>query len=330
VSRYVDVMHETRAERDLGSLLRGLTDEETTLACDVNRLVARLTKRLFGEARFTTGSLFRAMNIFRHVRMMFPERRITVLEIGPGSGYLGALLLLSGHRYVATDITQPFYLFQNLLWNEVLPNRVHELATADDDVGVLLREPGPAAIHVPWWKYMSWYRSMPRWPVDLVTANHVLCEMMKWGRIYSLKIARSLLANGAAAPAFAFEGWGFEATPSGQVLAEFEQNGFAMTLNDGSFTIMEPRANIPPREPQTSSGIRRWLGKTDGNPAVPPSHLADSSSALASAVVRARSELFSTRMLDAPAVFKRMRDALHVDALETPDEEFCRFVGLTY
>jgi hypothetical protein len=103
-----------------------------------------------------------------------------------------------------------------------------------------------------------------------------------------------------------------------------------MTLNDGSFTIMEPRANIPPREPQTSSGIRRWLGKTDGNPAVPPSHLADSSSALASAVVRARSELFSTRMLDAPAVFKRMRDALHVDALETPDEEFCRFVGLTY
>ena len=35
------------------------------------------------------------------------------LEIGPGSGYLGALIMQQGWKYYSTEVTQAFYLYQN-------------------------------------------------------------------------------------------------------------------------------------------------------------------------------------------------------------------------
>ena len=67
-----------------------------------------LTEKQFGIRVRPWASLLFCLNMFRLVKAMsnFAGEDLPVYEIGPGSGYLGALLVRSGHRYVATDIAE--------------------------------------------------------------------------------------------------------------------------------------------------------------------------------------------------------------------------------
>ena len=68
--------------------------------------------------------------MFRLVKAMsnFAGEDLPVYEIGPGSGYLGALLVRSGHRYVATDIAEGFYLWQSRMLEAMADGDFCELA----------------------------------------------------------------------------------------------------------------------------------------------------------------------------------------------------------
>jgi hypothetical protein len=233
VGRYVDVMHEGRLAGAFDQILGGaVTKDEMDLMREVAQIVQRLSVERYGRAMVPKDALARGLNIYRHVRFLYPAGRATVLEIGGGSGYVGAMLSLAGYTYISTDITQAFYLFQNHLMNTVTPARLVELATDPRSFGELKEVPQGWAVHVPWWKFVVPEPSFPL-PVDLVTANHCLCEMHPRALAYTLKVCGKLLANRGAETCFLFEGWGSTTrNPIWSVNKKFAECGYGIAHND--------------------------------------------------------------------------------------------------
>lgn len=328
--RFVDTMHETRFAGDVTHRLRGLTDEELELVRVVNRAVAALSGRLYGSAMFTTSSLARALNVFRHIKALYPEPGTTVLEVGPGSGYLGALLMLSGYKYAATDITQGFYLYQSHLWRWLFGDRFHELATEPGDPRELLSRDGVAGVHLPWWVYMTLFREPTPVTVDVVTANHMLCEMTRLSRRYTVKMARLMLSGSVRRPSFLFEGWGYDLVTSVyEAYRGFRWNGFALRHEDDDIVVFEPDEAPFSDDPDIREMMAAYMAKRGpGQPPRPlPAVLVDRRGDWEERILAARAALAPSRVHDIESVTAALKETLGVDDLRTPDEKFYAFLG---
>jgi SAM-dependent methyltransferase len=94
---------------------------------------------------------------------------LRILEIGPGSGYLGLLLANDGHHYFAMDAAQAFYLYQKKLWLDIYGKDYFDYSESSS-------RPNSAKVtHIPWWQFAN--LSIPIPDVDVVTINHALAEM---------------------------------------------------------------------------------------------------------------------------------------------------------
>src|ERR1700678_3631227 len=98
--RYVDVMHETRLEQTVNEVLNGLTEDEFAAFQRAVNFVVHFTSETFGRPLHCENALLRAMNIYRYIKAMKPK---VVMELGPGSGYLGLLVILDGTGYIAFE-----------------------------------------------------------------------------------------------------------------------------------------------------------------------------------------------------------------------------------
>ena len=97
------------------------------------------------------------------------DAALRVLEIGPGSGYLGMLLANDGHQYFAMDAAQAFYLYQKKLWSDIYGADYFDYSESSP-------RPSTAKVtHIPWWQFAN--LSIPIPDVDVVTINHALTEM---------------------------------------------------------------------------------------------------------------------------------------------------------
>ncbi len=332
VWRFADTMHETRFANDVANRLGGLTDEELDLCVTVNRQVRKLSTELYGRPAFTTGSLIRALNVFRHIRWLYPERGTVVLEIGPGCGYLGALLMLSGYRYIATDVTQGFYLYQNHLWRWLIGDGFRELAGNDTSVHDCLQDERVTGIHLPWWAYMTWFRDKTPVSVDVVTANHMLCEMSKLSRRYTMKLTRRLLDGGTKAPSFVFEGWGYDLiTSEYEAYRGFRWNGFAMRHHDPDITVFEPTTEPFRDDPAVRDMVWAYVrSRSLSEPSKPfPSVLTDKAGNWTERIEAGRASIADRRIHTLDAVVASFKEALGVDSLQTPNEEFFAFLEHT-
>jgi hypothetical protein len=229
VWRYAEVMHEGRLPHTFADLLGdGVTQEEMALMRTIVRAVVALSGRHYRKVVVPKDALVRALNVYRHIRYLYPNGGATIVEIGPGSGYLGALLVLSGFSYVAVDIAQGFYVFQNHLFNAIAPGRVVELVEDDRAVSDFSTLERGQVLHVPWWK---WMMPEPAFSLgaDIVTANHCLCEMHGRALLYNVKTSSGILANGGQDGLFLFEGWGSDAlNPVWSVAKAFADNGYSL------------------------------------------------------------------------------------------------------
>jgi hypothetical protein len=275
--RYVDVMHETRLEQTVNQVLGGLTDEEFALFGRAVRFMIGFTQAQFGHALRCENALLRAMNIYRYIKALKPS---TVMELGPGSGYLGLLLILDGIGYIACENTQAFYLLQNRLWQAAAGVRFLELA----EDGRSLREvlsglPDAAAVHVPWWKVVDLDLANLPGSLDVVTANHCLTEMQPNAMKYYLRMASSLLQP--LPGAFVFEGWGSQINhPRGEVAREFSNTGFRLCHADGSVVAYVARAESEqyghvPLPVSAKHKARNLARNLVGLPTVPYSYFID-------------------------------------------------------
>ena len=238
--KYAEVMHETRFERDFDWLLgQRISDSEFGLIKRVISAGVDMTRTSFSQTVAPRSALVRALHVHRLIQNLPRTGPLRCFEIGPGSGYLGCLLLMSGCSYAATDIAQGFYLFQSRLWNHVTGGQLNEMAI-DGEWDRSMR-PG-FATHVPWWEfYRMLYSPVPE--VDIVTCNHALCEMHPNSLAMAIRVAKRML-TGSGVKAFVFEGWGYERLVSrAYATRQFCDAGFRLIHNDNEATVFVPVDN---------------------------------------------------------------------------------------
>ncbi len=162
--RYADVMHDGRAEKSY-ERLNGLTEREFSLLRHAVEHAAIVTENL-GRRVVPVDAPLMAVIPYRLIKMCVETG--SVFELGPGSGYLGAMLLDDNFDYTCSDACQAFYLWQQRVY---------------------------AGYQVPWWKWYDHERE--DFKVDVVTANHVLNELHENAlRYFVVRAERMLSARG--------------------------------------------------------------------------------------------------------------------------------------
>lgn len=180
---------------------------EADLINRVNVQVLDVNTKVFGTRVAPYGTAIRMLPLLRFITAFanrFYDRPLRILEIGPGAGYLGTMLVEAGHSYVAVDATQGFYLWQNRMWSHLFGDALRE--TALDDT--LERSLTHKITHVPWWHFAR-MRSGLDWGIDLVISRAVLAETALLFQNFAVRVARDLL-GGRGAKAFVFDGVGAE------------------------------------------------------------------------------------------------------------------------
>lgn len=236
--RYIDSMHETRTNYNMVHLLKGLTAREFELFKRVVRIVDEHAKGHYPHRAHPTAALLRAIHVLRLIKIVTGEERPTVLEVGPGCGYLGMLLIMEGYPYVSTDVAQAFYLYQSHMLAYVAQD-LQELAIEEGDI-LALRQPKPGtAIHIPWWKWVTLKPTEIALSAGILTSNHCLCEMHPSSMAYLAIAARKILANYHGAAKFVFDSWGYNLLHGeGTVLGKFMDQGFRLVHNETAVSAM--------------------------------------------------------------------------------------------
>jgi hypothetical protein len=167
------------------------------------------------------------------------KRSLSVLEVGPGSGYLGSLLIKAGFQYAAADATQAFYLWQNRLFAGVSGDDLVEQAL----VPVGTAPPVGKVTHIPWWHFLTGVFDMPL-NVDVVVCEQALCEMHAWAMRYTLHAARHVLRN-SDVKAFVFSGHGHPQNSVEDVERSFAEAGFKRVLSEKVFCYVPRGHSVP-------------------------------------------------------------------------------------
>jgi len=94
------------------------------------------------------------------------QKEITILEVGPGCGYLGVFLSLSGYKYIAIECVQAYYVYQSSLWNHIFKNDYNNGISKNNSQKIR---------HIVWWEFNKLNFKTPEF--DIFTANHVFSEM---------------------------------------------------------------------------------------------------------------------------------------------------------
>ena len=97
--------------------LKGLRPEEFDVLKKITLEVSKITKNL-GNENNVKSSLISAIYQKRIFELFF-DNNSKVLEIGGGSGYLSLLLALNNYKVSLYDVTEGYYLFQNLLFEKL-------------------------------------------------------------------------------------------------------------------------------------------------------------------------------------------------------------------
>ncbi|MDB4805119.1 hypothetical protein OAH16_00790 [bacterium] len=255
--RYVEGMHEERFDEFSEFLDNRLTIREFDMLQRLTGLMCDFTESRFHEMDFARSSVLASLNVFRHIGYLSGNQPLRVFEFGPGSGYLGAMLILEGYPYASTDITQALYLYQNHSWNFFSDGKVTEGVTQEIDPGILASIPGGSVVHVPWWEFVQ-LRPDEVPAFDIVTCNHALTEMHPDSLRFCLLMSRALLKRSdSSLPAFVFEGWGY-ATPDDieRTCKTFQEFGFSMIHSDWLITIFVPKvANNSVQSPERIKAV---------------------------------------------------------------------------
>ena len=239
--RFAETMHEGSHSWVWKKFLTGLTENEAAALSELNfDILPKLSSRYHRSVQ-AGNSFLSPLLLARQVNAMFPGKRLRILEIGSGSGYLSWYLARAGHTVITTDVAQGFYLFQNHLLRQGLGDAMVELATDDSSIADCLNDPEIRSIHLPWWKYYDLYRSEPSWFVDVILSEGNLCEMSAYGHRYAINLADRVLDRENAFSFLGFLTWGYqEYTRHFDVFEAFCESGFAMRHTDEKLTVMAP------------------------------------------------------------------------------------------
>ena len=190
ILRFVDTMHETKDAKYFDRKRYSFSDHETDLIRDVCCRVSALTERLFDRQTLPIMSPLAHVMPYRVIHNIEKTlgRKLRIFEIGPGSGYLGAYLMLTGHSYSSMDNSTGFYLWQNRFFSTIAAETFVELAS---DQSTLHTE-GPQSFHCPWWEFVA-EESNTSIEADLIICDHALGEIHPLGLDFILRKCLTLM-----------------------------------------------------------------------------------------------------------------------------------------
>ncbi|HXF54943.1 MAG TPA: hypothetical protein VNK52_12535 [Hyphomicrobiaceae bacterium] len=171
------------------------TAAEANLLGRVSAATAELTRSLGREVRPLLSHLAQIgpFRIMMEIRRRLALDRITVFDVGAGSGYQSALLALAGNRVLVTDNAQGLYLFQSMLLKCCLGSGVRDWLV-DGRPERHFDEP----VHtIPWWEYLKLRRG-PAPGVDIFFCNNNLGEMNYGAAAFTAHLANRLMAGSPA------------------------------------------------------------------------------------------------------------------------------------
>jgi len=185
--RYHDVMQDGRLALnfDLLDSVGGLDDLKVVRQAAT--ALVDFSHRRFGFASAGKDMLSRACYQYALLcrTLSTHPRPWTILEVGPGCGYLGLLLGLAGHRYIALEASQAMYVYQSSLFADVF---------ADEYENGLSGSSNSRISHLAWWDFCSEGRALPR--LTGATANHMIAEMNKLGLRHLLRRLHTSQSDG--------------------------------------------------------------------------------------------------------------------------------------
>lgn len=239
----------TQDERDLIARARDMV-ADATLA-DFARSIRPVTNLLVQTGPF---------RVMAHLASFFGRAPLALFEVGPGAAYLGVLMSLAGHRYMAYDVTQSLYIWQQYLLHACAGGDFVETAEKSEfDASIQSR-----VVHLPWWQYV---RFLHRCPVraDVVYSNSNLGEMSPLALKHVLHISRRMLTDSPIG-LFAYFSTGMTAQSSPEQLAAafvaagyrqvFQQPFVAYVLEEADHRAIETAfaRGIPFYDPSVRGG----------------------------------------------------------------------------
>lgn len=236
--RYVDVMHECMLPSFYQQILKGITTQEFDLLQKLWGHLADFTEQWFHKPMVAKGTAAQALNVLRHIKFIYGDARPRVMELGGGSGYLGALLLLEKYPLAGMDVSQAMYIYQNHFQNFLTQGGVIEGAIDSLTSKELASLHPDRPCHIPWWKYSQLSDQDPV-PFDCVICNNALCEMAELSLRYTLLLMHRYLADDGRGPkVFMFQGWG-DSIPDtrANVCRLFYLFGFRLVHHDMNITV---------------------------------------------------------------------------------------------
>jgi len=171
------------------------TAVEAKLLSKVSAATAELTRSLGREVRPLLSHLAQIgpFRIMMEIRRRLGLDRLTVFDVGAGSGYQAAMLGLSGNRVLVTDNAQGLYLFQSMLLKRCFGNGARDwLVEGRPEAG--FDEPAHA---IPWWEYVK-LRHGAAPEVDVFFCNNNLGEMNYGAAAFTVHLAKRLMAASPA------------------------------------------------------------------------------------------------------------------------------------
>ncbi len=167
--RYHDVMQEGRFHKILQAIGK-YSDHEFDLVTKTAKQILSFSERELTIRNSGKNALVKSLYQYQLIMKQRPhDGPLQILEIGPGSGYLGLLLANDGHQYFAMDAAQAFYLYQKKLWSDIYGSDYFDYSESSS-------RPDTAKItHIPWWRFAN--LSIPIPEVDIMTCNHALAEI---------------------------------------------------------------------------------------------------------------------------------------------------------
>ena len=167
--RYHDSMQDGRFKQNL-RLIGSYSDHDFDLVTKTAKQILSFSERELTMRNSGKCALTRSLYQYQLLMKNRPhDGPLRILEIGPGSGYLGLLLANDGHQYFAMDAAQAFYLYQKKLWSDIYGADYFDYSESTS------RPDNAKVTHIPWWRFAN--LSIPIPDVDIVTINHALCEM---------------------------------------------------------------------------------------------------------------------------------------------------------
>ena len=239
LQKYVDCMHEGRFDSTFDTYIKKLSIHEFDLIKEITKTVINNSNKNYSTPKLATASLIRSLIIFRMLKFAGLKKNDGVLEIGGGNGYLGALLACDGYRYISTDISQAFYLYQNHLMTELL--KINEMVEGTNkNLNKLNDINSKLFIHIPWWKFYSNNEFFEKLKIKFIVTSHMLAETHSNSLRFILKFLKKKLieTNGS----FIFEGWGSTVEREiFEVNKFFSDYGYVATHNHINASLYSPK-----------------------------------------------------------------------------------------